>query len=303
MKKINTILIGLGKIGFGYQKNYMYYRSHSFSLSKNPKINFICAIDSSRKCRKDFEKKFKLPSYDNIEKVKIKNLDLVVIASDTKNHYLILDYVLHKLKPKVILCEKPFTTDSKLSIKLHELSKKKNVKIFVNYNRHSLPSLKILKNILKKENGFWRGNIIYSGSVLNSGSHFIELLINIFGDPKKILSIKTKSNIKNLKIKDLKRNFEIKFKKAIINFKSEIDKKNFYYINLYGKKIIISWKIKSKICIFHNNDLQKIDSGMKHFQKHVYKEIENYFKTGKANLCSSINALKVLWVIKKLAND
>ena len=50
MKKIKTILIGLGKIGFSYDLNKKHnYFTHSKVLKKLNYIDFVCAVDTNKK--------------------------------------------------------------------------------------------------------------------------------------------------------------------------------------------------------------------------------------------------------------
>ena len=66
MRAINTIIIGLGKIGFGYVKDYMYFRSHSYSILSNKRFRLIGGVDNSKKKRDKFEKKFNLAFFKSL---------------------------------------------------------------------------------------------------------------------------------------------------------------------------------------------------------------------------------------------
>ena len=48
MKKIKTIIIGLGKAGFGNIKDYRFYRSHSYTIFKLKSFNLIAAVDKKK---------------------------------------------------------------------------------------------------------------------------------------------------------------------------------------------------------------------------------------------------------------
>ena len=143
MKKIQTIIIGLGKAGFGNIKDYRFYRSHSYTIFRLKSFNLIVPIEKKKPLR------------------------------------------LKYLKPKYILCEKPFTDDYYLSKKIHDYCKKNNINLFVNYVRRCLPSLSNFKKILNKKSNQNYVNILYPKGVLNNGSHFIDLCIFVFGKARK----------------------------------------------------------------------------------------------------------------------
>ena len=136
MRKINTVIIGLGNIGMMYDfyKNNKYFLTHVKSISANKNYNLLGAIDSDIAKISLFKKKYDLPAYKNIDDIKILNkIDLVVVASPTETHFNIIKKVLLILKPKIILCEKPFTDDFFKASVLMRLCKKNKTKLFINY--------------------------------------------------------------------------------------------------------------------------------------------------------------------------
>ena len=70
------------------------------------------------------------------------------MSVSTKNHFDVLKDVINRIKPKAILCEKPFTGKYTLSKKILSLSKKK-IRIFVNYIRISIQIILKFKKFLK----------------------------------------------------------------------------------------------------------------------------------------------------------
>jgi len=303
LKKINTIIIGLGRIGFGYVKDYMNLRSHAYSILSNKRFRLIGGVDILKKNRDKFEKKFKLPVYEKIPKDLYKNLDLIVIASNTQSHYQILKKILQNCKSKTILCEKPFTEDYKKAQKINELNKKRKNKIFVNYNRQSLPPLKKLKSIINNDNSFFYGKVIYPNGIINNCSHFLPPFFLLFGNIKKIKILGDIKLLNSKNLSDFNRNFELQFKKGKVYFEATNNVSRTYLIKLYGKSKIITWKSRSKISVFDGKETFKIDSGMKYFQKYVYNELAKIGKRSTPNLCTAKIATNILLLIKMIQNE
>ncbi len=303
MKKINTIIIGLGKIGFGYVKDYMYFRSHSYSILNNKHFRLIGGVDNSKKNRSKFEKKFKLPVYKEVPKDLYKYLDLIVIASNTQSHYRILKKILQNCNSKTILCEKPFTENYHKAQKINALNKERKNKIFVNYNRQSLPQLKKLKSIITNDNSFFYGRVIYPDGVINNCSHFLHLFFLLFGNIKKIKILGDLKLLKYRNLTDFNRNFELQFKKGKVYFEATNNNSRSYLIKLYSKSKIITWKSKSKINVFDGKKTLTIDSGMKYFQKYVYNELAKVGKRGTPNLCTAKIATNILSLISMIKNE
>ena len=299
MKKIKTIIIGLGKAGFGNIKDYRFYRSHSYTIFKLKSFNLIAAVDKKKSSRAKFEKKYNIETFKNICEIK-KKVDLVIIASNTKNHYKCLKDTIRYLKPKYILCEKPFTDDYYLGKKIHNFCKKNDVNLFVNYVRRCLPSLLNFKKILNKKNNQNYVNILYPKGVLNNGSHFIDLCIFVFG---KIKSVKIGKKFNKFN-KDFNADFKLKFKNAVADFSAH-PKNNVSRISIVSKKLSLKWEKGKKIKVIFDKKSNKkklIESGMKSYQYYVMKQFLKKIENQKNTICNSSEALKTLQVIKKLKN-
>ena len=105
--------------------------------------------------------------------------------------YLVIDEIID-YGPKAILCEKPFTNSVKDATKIVEKAKKTKCQLIVNYIRRFEPGANELKNIINNgELGdILKGLVWYTKGLFNSCSHFIDLLIYIFGDASNIGLIK-----------------------------------------------------------------------------------------------------------------
>ena len=282
MKKINTILFGLGNIGMMYDyknKDKKIFLTHAKSIFFNKNYNLVAAIDSNFDKISLFKKKFNLKAYKSISDINICNkIHLVVIATPANTHFNIIKKVLIHLKPKVILCEKPFTDNFYKANTLIKLCEKFKTKLFINYIRNSLTVFHKIKKLIKHQKFFFKCEVNFSGNILNNGCHYFILFNELFDNYISYKIIKHNQN--NIKI--------------VINYKNctlliqNMEKKDQYRsdkISIVNSNFSISWDNKSDTVNFNNYNIKtKSPSGIKQYQKYVYKEIVKYFFYKKKNL-------------------
>ena len=275
MKKINTILIGLGNIGFKYDLNKNAIQTHTKAILKNKDFNLLGAIDSNKKRIKDFKKQYNLPVYSNLKNKLIKKADLVVLAVPTKKQLGLFYKITQLGYKKNFLFEKPFTINKKL---IFDLTKIKNRKFFINYYRNFD---NILIKTLKKVKNSEKNLLIkayYSKGFYHNFSHYLTLFIKIFGKINKF-QIQKKKKLKN----DYLIRGKLIFKKMII-FIDFIDKSkecNFHIFKNNNK--IWSYendglKIKSKFKKYKiAPNLDYMANVYKNIRKIIYKKNTNYY--------------------------
>ncbi len=306
--KIDTLIIGLGKIGMGYDYNTKknLIRSHCESVKKNKNFKLVAAVDTKFEKRKQFKKKFKTSVFKKYsEALERSRPQLVILSTPITNHYEILNKVLKKKYVKFILCEKPITDSLKKTRKIFQKVKKLKKFFFVNYIRHSDSIInRVLRNnkklIFSKNSNI---KVNYYDSIYNNCSHFILFFIKLFGMPKKIKNInlvrKEKTKI-NSSI-----NFDLVFKNnKLVSFNSIIKNKNKINseINIKSKKKEIDFSYGSKKIIFCNNKKKKklIYSNMNLSQKNVLNRLYSDLKK-KGKYPIKINdALNVEMILDKI---
>ena len=210
--RINILIIGYGSIGKRHAKilSNQKFTKKIFIYSKNNNHNF---------------KKIK-----KIDKFNLENIDYVIIANRTREHYRTLKKLNGILKNVTILVEKPLFDKNNKPIPL------KN-EVFVGYNMRYNPIINYIKKKFKKKNikkisisshsnlKFWRKNLNYSQSdsarkksgVLHDYSHEIDFLNWVFGRLKEKFVLHKK--ISNLKIKGKDTFIFIKYIKNIFHLR------------------------------------------------------------------------------------
>ncbi len=109
-------------------------------------------------------------------------LDVISICSPTALHREHLVQAL-ALRPKVIFCEKPLTSDLVTATQCVEDCKSQGVLLVVNYSRRWDPFL--AKTIHQLQNGRWGSvrSVVghYNKGILNNGGHMIDVLLRLLG--------------------------------------------------------------------------------------------------------------------------
>jgi predicted dehydrogenase len=296
MRKIKTILIGMGNIGYSNDLNKKTkIQSHYKALCQNRYINLIGVVE---KKKIDLVDK-KINVFKNLNEIVSINFELAVIAVPTEYHFNILKFLINLKHPKAIICEKPFTDEFKKAEDIIFLSKKNKKKIYVNYFRRSIPSFLKLLKYLNKFKASKKMNIFYSKSLLRNGCHFIDFAQFLFGKVqfhrydkiKSILYLKSKNSLITLnflKKKQSENSFEIFFEDKIINvdMNSKIYEKKIMLKNSKFKQIFK--KSRAEMDIF-----QKLS--LNNFIKHYLKKS----KRSKLAISSNKVLLNTLNIIKK----
>ena len=213
------------------------------------------------------------------------------MSVSTKNHFDVLKDVINRIKPKAILCEKPFTGKYTLSKKILSLSKKK-IRIFVNYIRISDPNYLKIQKILKNKNLYFRIKVYFSNGVLNNASHYINFLSFCFNNKYKIDKVE---KFKSLKGNDFNANFRLKFTNASIDFFESSTNVNKEMEIEYSNKKILVYK-KNGILI----NKKRLKDTIFRYQYNVLNNLNNYYLNKKFNLCSGKMASKTLLICEKI---
>lgn len=282
---------------YDFYKNNKYFLTHVKSINANKNYNLLAAIDSDITKISLFKKKYDLPAYKNINDIKIRNkIDLVVVASPTETHFDIIKQVLLIFKPKIILCEKPFTDDFFKAKIVTRLCKKNKTKLFINYIRNSLPVFDKIKKFTEiRKKTFFTAKIYFSGDILNNGSHYFIFFFKLFKD---YISYKL-MNYKKTKRLDLVINY--KNCKLLLNNINNSYKEDKIILNNSNDSIV--WNNSSHNVIFNKNKkIVKIASNINKYQQYVYKEISKVFlyKKKSLRLVDASSAIKFLIFYKKI---
>lgn len=219
---INVIIVGLGGIACKYDleiypKSRQSIQTHSFAIIENPNFNLLAGIDPSIEARHNFSKYTNLPSFINFASIPeeiLESADAFIIASPTKTHLAIIEYLAKIETEPWILCEKPMTINLEEAAKIASIVDTR--RIMVNYSRKFSVDINKCEVLFKQNFTDLPPNLptltctIYGG-LLNTGSHFLNLFSNWF-----------KLNTENIQngnfIKKSNSDLILSFEQAKINF-------------------------------------------------------------------------------------
>ena len=187
----NAVLIGLGRIGAGFNNLKDVSRTHLDALIKN-KILPIVLVDKKDKDFYKISKRFKLKKNIFFKpkdlKKKIKT-DILIFSTPPVHRYKLIKKVCNKINSKFYIIEKPLCNKYHEAQSIVKFFKKNKKKAYVNYQRNwDKKTSAFLKKIKKKKINFI--NVTYSKGFLNNASHYLFEIIKICG----------KINYKSLKI-------------------------------------------------------------------------------------------------------
>jgi UDP-N-acetyl-2-amino-2-deoxyglucuronate dehydrogenase len=198
--KINFAVVGCGHIG----------KKHAEMVAKNHEAELVALCDIKSKFELNLEYQ-SLPFFNSIDDLLKSGLDLDVINICTPNGY----HAAHTIKcleeGKHVVCEKPMSLQRTGAEEMISAAQKNSKIIFtVMQNRYSPPSLWIKEVIQNKllgeifmvqvncywnrderyyKSGDWKGTITLDGGPLfTQFSHFIDIMVWLFGDIKDIRS-------------------------------------------------------------------------------------------------------------------
>lgn len=317
---IRTLIIGLGQIGMGYDiflDPTKFVFTHARAASLHEQFEIIAGIDPDKGRCDLFELHYKVPAYGNISCIKdLALIDMVVIASPSLLHMQTFDEVIKRLKPKIILCEKPLSFDIDESRFMVETCKNLDIKLFVNYMRRSDPGAIKIKEMIS--NGIikqpFKGVAWYSKGFFNNASHLFNLLEDWFGNFQDFTLINEGRFWDNT---DPEPDVIVKFQNAEVTFLSAWEEYFSHYTiellsssgrlryeqggeiinfeSIYADPNIAGYKILNPKAILINNNFS-------HYQTNVYNQIANAFNNKNYHLCNGDQALRTLEFMHKITN-
>lgn len=325
MKKISFSILGLGRV---VDKRVF----HMFKYEiKNGYVKAIFDINENKKNK--FKKLFNCKSENSLDKfLKIKS-DFVYIASESGNHYK------HILKcfsfgRNVIVEKPPVLKVNELEV-LNKIAKKKKLKFYTIFQNRLNKSVQYVKKIIEKENVIfvdlsliwsrpqsyyqdWHGNWKLDGGVLaQQGIHYVDLLIYLFGDPNKCISL-ISNKVNKLQAEDTHVSL-ISFKKkglsCTVNMSTAFRPRDFEAsIKIYCKEKIINlaglccntisidklFKKKISKSNILRNFSEKVPSGYGLSHKKVFQEIIDYEYKKKTKPLKAYQTLSTIKLINMM---
>ena len=183
-----TLIVGCGNIAGGFDASRTQTQlplTHAGAYIKHGAFQIRACIDPDTDRLHDFSQRWNV-SWKARDFVELKanpgDFDVISICSPTVLHELHLVEAL-RLKPKVIFCEKPLTSDASSCARLVASCREHGVTLAVNFSRYWDPTVEELVHDIRL--GRWgkvRSVVAhYNKGISNNGSHILDLLLRLIG--------------------------------------------------------------------------------------------------------------------------
>lgn len=185
--RFSAAVVGLGRIGQGYDydcQDGSVIMTHASGFALHDGYELLAGVDPDPRQRQRFEAKFAQPAYPDVAALMSRHQpDVVSIGIPTDRHFAGFREVLDG-DPRAILCEKPIAASLDDARQMVSLAEKRGCVLAVNYQRRFEPGVHALKRAI--ENGelgeIDKGVVWYSKGILNTASHYVDLLHFLLGD-------------------------------------------------------------------------------------------------------------------------
>lgn len=285
--RIEVGLIGLGGIGMAYDLGASAdrIRSHAKALTQHPNFELKFSVDPDEKARAQFTDLFHSQVFSSIEVAsRYSRPDLIVIATPTETHRDVIKDVINCIRPKVILLEKPLATNIGDAEFIVELTRKKGIKLFVNFIRRSDPgAIRVKRELIDPlgDSGF-NGYAYYSKGLLHNGCHLIDLLTWWLG---KALRFSELHCHRASSSPDTVGSAKIYFERGFVVFeKVSLDDPRAHSVELFGRSGYLRYCVGDQdihwVPVGHRGpgSVVMFRSNLERYQYNVYSEVCKVFK-------------------------
>lgn len=183
-----ALIVGCGNIAGGFDISRTRTQlplTHAGAYIQHGAFEVRACIDPDADRLRDFSQRWNV-SWNARDFAELKanpgDFDVISICSPTDLHELHLLEAL-RLKPKVIFCEKPLTSNASSCARLVASCIEQGVTLAVNFSRYWDPTVEELVDDIRS--GRW-GNVRsvvghYNKGISNNGSHMLDLLLRLIG--------------------------------------------------------------------------------------------------------------------------
>ena len=318
---LRALVVGLGQIGMGYDLNHsphQFVMTHARALMAHPDFTLVGGVDSDPTRITLFESEYGCPaSKDLVSALKNLKPDIVIVATPTATHYRIILTVITECKPKAIICEKPIAYNINEATEIVNSCEEASIDLFVNYFRRSDRGVIDIKRRIDHDliSHPIRGVCWYSKGLLNSGSHFLNLLQYWLGE---VINFELINKGRLWNNEDPEPDVEINFELGTVIFLAACEEHfSHYTIELIspmgrleyaqgGSHIVWHSVIDDPICEGYrilNRSSENILSDLDRIQLQVLDQLISHFNGQESFICPSREALETLKILDNIRNS
>jgi predicted dehydrogenase len=313
-------LIGLGKIGMGYDRQLStdtHVLSHARALHLHPDFKLVGAADPDPVLGKAFADIYGATAYRSVDELLDEiHPDVMVVASVTPTHNGILTLILAHHTPKAILCEKPLAYDSAVAQIMVDACARQRVPLYVNFIRRADPGVREIKSRI--DTGCivmpFKAVVWYSKGLLHNGSHFADLLGYWFGPIRAAALINPGRSLPD---HDAEPDFQLTFDQGSAFFcAAQEENYSHYTIEIvaangrlrYEQGGALTWQAAAphpELAGYRQLQAvaEKIGNDMNHYQYRVAEQLAQALRGTSHTLCTGAEAIATGRWLTKLIDD
>jgi predicted dehydrogenase len=185
--KYKVGLVGCGRIGYTFDLDSK--RSgiwtHAGAYNHSDDINFASVYDPDTVVAIECAQRYGAEAVRDVNQ--LVGHDIVSFAVPEHLHETILDDFYDKCisagsSPKILWVEKPFTGNLETARRITEMFARLGCHIHINYQRRYCDGFVKLQNFGTPKHV----SIVYTRGLLNTASHFVDLMTGLYGDPEAV---------------------------------------------------------------------------------------------------------------------
>ncbi len=196
-KPSNILIVGFGNVAYNIDNDKRLIKFSHFQALKDlnliKNVKAICDINIDKiKFPKNLRKVAKFSNLNDLKK-KFISFDLVIVLVPTLNYVKTVKKLIQNFNFKYLMIEKPITTSLKEFDVLNKLLFEKKIIFTINYQRNWDKNINKIKSFID-QNKPYLINIETSSAIIQSGSHFIELILKLYPNIQPMTYVDTISN-------------------------------------------------------------------------------------------------------------
>lgn len=224
--RYRAVVIGLGRIGFQLEGEYGRANpcTHAGAYQRSKKINLVGGFDTNKSQVEKFAKRFKT-CLVNTPDEKLENFllrsnpDIISICCSSSQHLKVISKIAQVIRRglnvKGLLLEKPVGMNSTEALKIDKILSKFKLKVVVCHDRRFMKEFQHFHNVNSQRDKLGLGHLrhirgavhcasvvkgrqgqqqVFGGPMLHDGTHLIDLMIYLAGNPRLVSAWSVRRN-------------------------------------------------------------------------------------------------------------
>lgn len=181
----NVVIIGAGRIAAGFDTpKTKEVLTHAHAVVRNKQTRLVGFVDTDAEAAQAAAKRWGTHAFKSIsDAFAVAAVDIVIVATPDHTHAAVLSAV-RKHNPRLVICEKPLTTDLRTSKKILAAYREARIPLVVNYSRRFDSAVQKIKNAIQQNTYgpvLW-ASAVYAKGILHNGSHAVDTARFLFGE-------------------------------------------------------------------------------------------------------------------------